>query len=166
MKTTFRTSAVVLILLLAATVLSATMKSVEQGGYDWLKARLEASKAYTLEVLQAMPADDYDYKPNDEQRTFAAQAYHIAYSMDYFHRAFSNGGNAQWNPGDENSKTKDELIKWVTEKFDEMNAFILSQDLDNGLTAGVIFYLDHNAHHRGQIVTYLRMKGITPPNYR
>ena len=131
-----------------------------------MKQRLETTKAYTIAVLEAMPDGDYTFKPNEEQRTFAAQAYHIVYSIDYFHRAFSNGGNAQWQPGDENSKSKKELIEWAKSKFDEMNAFILSQESDDRLTAGVVSYLDHNAHHRGQIITYLRLKGIAPPQYR
>ena len=113
-----------------------------------------------------MPEDDYSFKPNDDQRTFAAQAYHIVYSIDYFHRAISNGGNAQWAPGDENSKSKKELIEWANAKFDEINKFILEQESNDALTAGVVSYLDHNSHHRGQIVTYLRMKGIAPPQYR
>lgn len=131
-----------------------------------MKQRLETTKAYTLAVLDAMPDGDYTFKPNEEQRTFAAQAYHIVYSIDYFHRAFSNGGDAQWQPGDENSKSKKELIEWAKSKFDEMNSFILSQESDDRLTAGVMSYLDHNAHHRGQIITYLRLKGINPPQYQ
>lgn len=166
MKTTFKFSAVAVMLLLSATVLFTSMKPAEAGGYDWLKGRLDASKTYTLEVLRAMPEGDYDFKPNDDQRTFAAQAYHIAYSIEYFHQAFSSGGNAAWNPGDENSKSKDELIKWAETKFDEMNNFILAAPSNDQLTAGVVYYLDHNSHHRGQIITYLRMKGISPPSYK
>ncbi|WP_286756498.1 DinB family protein [Roseivirga sp. UBA838] len=149
-----------------ALLITTGSAMADHGGYDWLKQRLEASKAYTLAVLEAMPEESYNFKPNDEQRTFAAQAYHIAYSIDYFHRAFANGGQAQWAPGDENSKSKKELIEWAKTKFDEMNAFILAQENNDQLTAGLISYLDHNAHHRGQIVTYLRMKGINPPQYR
>lgn len=150
---------------LALLFIASTAKANE-GGYDWLKQRLDASKAYTVAVLEAMPEDDYSFKPNDDQRTFAAQAYHIVYSIDYFHRALSNGGNAQWAPGDENSKSKKELIEWANAKFDEINQFILEQESNDALTAGVVSYLDHNSHHRGQIVTYLRMKGIAPPQYR
>ena len=166
MKTTTRQSAAMLALLLAATVLFTSARESDKGDYDWLKQRLDASKAYTIEVLEAMPAEDYSYKPNDAQRTFAAQAYHIVYSIDYFHRAFSNGGNANWSPGDENSKSKEELVAWANEKFDEMNNFILAATDNGQLTSGIVSYLDHNSHHRGQIVTYLRMKGLTPPNYR
>ncbi len=166
MKTTYKT-ATAFALLLSATLLFTSMKPLEEkGGYDWLKGRLDAAKSYTMDVLRAMPEDDYDYKPNSDQRTFAAQAYHIAYSIEYFHKAFSSGGNAAWNPGDENSKSKKELLKWAEEKFDEMNAFILNADSNDQLTAGIVYYLDHNSHHRGQIVTYLRMKGIAPPSYK
>ena len=152
--------------LLALFLIVSTSKANDEGGYDWLKQRLDATKAYTVAVFEAMPDGDYAYKPNDEQRTFAAQAYHIIYSIDYFQRALSNGGNAQWAPGDENSKTKAELIAWANEKFDAINQYILEQESNDRLTAGVISYLDHNAHHRGQIITYLRLKGITPPQYR
>lgn len=166
MKTTTKFSAVALTLLLSATFLLTSMKPADDAGYDWMKSRLDASKAFTIEVLEAMPAESYDFKPNDDQRTFAAQAYHIAYSIDYFKRALKVGASAQWAPGDENSKSKEELVKWATEQFDEINAHILAQESSDAFTAGVMSYLDHNAHHRGQIVTYLRMKGIKPPNYR
>jgi len=152
--------------LAAVVLLFTSVEKAEDGGYDWLKQRLDASKAFTIEVLEAMPEGEYDFKASQDQRTFAAQAYHIIYSVDYFERAFANGGNAAWQPGDENSKSKEELIKWANEKFDSMNNWILSQDNNDALTAGIISYLDHNAHHRGQIVTYLRMKGIAPPSYR
>jgi uncharacterized damage-inducible protein DinB len=166
MKTTFKFSAVAFTLLLSATVLFTSMKPADEGGYDWMKGRLDSSKAFTIEVLEAMPADSYDFKPNDDQRTFAAQAYHIAYSIDYFKRALKEGASAKWAPGDENSKSKAELVKWASEQFDEINTFILAQEASDAFTGGIISFLDHNTHHRGQVVTYLRMKEITPPSYR
>lgn len=144
---------------------SATLRPTE-GGYDYLKQRLDATKAYTLEVFNAMPEGDYDSKPNDQQRTFKAQAYHIAYSIDYFRRTLENKGQATWSPGDENSKSKAELIKWAEEQFDAMHKLILEREASDAMTAQIISYLDHNAHHRGQMITYLRMKGINPPAYR
>lgn len=165
MKTTIKSSVAIVTLLLSTAILFTSMKPAEEGGYDWMKARLDATKAFTIEVLEAMPADSYDFKPNKDQRTFAAQAYHIAYSIDYFKRALSGPG-AAWSPGDENSKTKDELVKWASEQFDEMTTLILSKEASDPFTVGVMSFLDHNTHHRGQIITYLRLKGITPPTYR
>jgi uncharacterized damage-inducible protein DinB len=166
MKSKNSISLVAIIFLAAFSLFITSTKESSFKAYDWLKPRLEASKAYTIAVLEAMPSDDYDFKASEDQRSFAAQAYHIAYSIDYFERAFANGGNAAWQPGDENSKSKEELIQWASEKFDAMNEWILSQPANDQLTAGIISYLDHNAHHRGQMVTYLRLKGITPPNYQ
>ena len=165
MKTNLRGIASVVLFFVSVSLFTSA-KPTADGGYDWLKPRLDGTKAFTIEVLEAMPEDKYDFRPNDDQRTFAAQAYHIIYSVAYFHKAFSTGSNVPWSPGDEESKSKDELINWANEAFDTMNDFILSQDNNDQLTAGIIYFLDHNSHHRGQIITYLRMKGITPPNYR
>ena len=138
----------------------------KEGDYDWLKQRLETTKDFTIQVFNAMPDEDYDYKPSDEVRSFKAQAYHIVYSINYFNRMFKGNAQPAWAPGDENSKSKAELTKWVTEQFDAINETILNAESNEQLTAGIISYLDHNAHHRGQMISYLRMKGITPPTYR
>ena len=151
-------------LLFMAFLLTST--SPKEGGYDWLKQRLETTKDFTLEVIRAMPDDKFDFKPNDEVRSFKAQAYHIIYSIDYFNRVFKGNSSAPWSPGGENSKSKAELIQWAIEKFDAINATILAAEQNEALTNGILSYLDHNAHHRGQMVTYLRMNEITPPNYR
>ena len=161
-----QTPLLVLVLsVLAIGLTSANLKPAD-GGYDYLKQRLEITKAFTIDVFNAMPESDYSFKPNDEQRTFGAQAYHIAYSIDYYRRAFQNRGQAEWSPGDENIKSKAELIKWAGEQFDAMHKLILASEQNDAVTALVISYLDHNAHHRGQMVSYLRMKGIKPPSYR
>lgn len=146
-----------------------SFKSAEmekRGDYDWLKQRLDATKAFTVEVFEAMPEDKYTYRPNEDVRTFQAQAYHIVYSIDYFERAFASNGQAGWNPDAEDSKSREELIAWANEKFDSMHKMILESTANDKLTAGIMGYLDHNAHHRGQMVTYLRANGIKPPSYR
>ena len=151
-------------LLCTAVLLMSTSPKVAD--YGWLKQRLETTKSFTLEVIKAMPADSYDFKPNDDVRSFKAQAYHIIYSINYFNRVFKGNASAPWSPGGENSKSKAELIEWATEQFDTINATILAAEPSDALTNGILSYLDHNAHHRGQMITYLRMNDITPPSYR
>ncbi len=145
---------------------SNTGMAQDKGGYDWLKQRLETTKDFTLQVINAMPEDDFDFKPSEDVRSFKAQAYHIVYSIDYFNRVFQGNAQPAWAPGDENSKSKKELAKWAIEQFDIINATILAAPNNERLTVGIISYLDHNAHHRGQMISYLRAKGITPPAYR
>ena len=158
LTSTFSLALVALLVLTSATP--------KKGDYDWIKPRLDAAKAYTIEVIKAMPEDKYDYRPTDEVRSFKEQAYHIVYSIDYFNRVFKSNGQAQWNSGPEDSKNKAELTQWANEQFDAIAETILAAPNNGQLTAGIISYLDHNAHHRGQMVTYLRMNGIVPPSYR
>lgn len=163
-KNFLRTVPILFLLPLIGLLFSASPAQTDN--YEWLRPRLEATQAFTIEVFEAMPAEDYDFKANEDQRSFAEQAYHIVYTIDYFERIFANGGNAAWEPGDENSLTKAELIAWAQEKYASINRWILEQPNNDQLTAGIISYLDHNSHHRGQMITYLRMNGISPPSYR
>ena len=137
----------------------------EKGDYDYLSQRLENTRAYTLEVLEAMPADQYDFKPTEEVRTYAAQAFHIAYSAEFYYKSFK-GERPEWAPGDENRMNKEELIAYTSEQFDAMNKLIKDAEAKPELTEGLLGFLDHNAHHRGQMITYLRVSGIEPPQYR
>ena len=151
---------------LVSSSLLLTSAAPVKGDYDWLKNRLEVTKAFTLEVIKAMPDDKYNYSPGEGIRTYKALAHHVIYSIDYYNRMFKGNPQPQWNPGDENGKSKTELVAWAEAQFDAINATILTSAGNDQLTAGVISYLDHNAHHRGNMVTYLRMNKITPPSYR
>lgn len=153
------------VMLLGSSLL-LTSTAREEGDYDWLKNRLEVTKAFTIEVIQAMPDDQYDYAPSEDVRSYKELAYHLVYSIDYFNRVFKGNPQAPWNPGAEDSKSKAELIKWANEQFDTINATILAASENDALTAGITSYIDHNAHHRGNMITYLRIKGIAAPNYR
>ena len=139
--------------------------SAQDSQYEYLKGPLTAAKDYTLEVFNAMPAENFNYKPTEEVRTFAAQAYHIAYSLEWFNNQLK-GTPIQWAPGDENAMNKEELVKYATEQFDAMTEIVMNAEETGQFTAGVIGVLRHNSHHRGQMVTYLRTFGITPPAYK
>lgn len=137
----------------------------QNNDYEYLKGVLTSAKDYTIEVFDAMPAEDFSFKPTEEVRTFAAQAYHIAYSIEWFHNQLK-GTPVEWSPADENSMNKEELLAYVTEQFDAMNKTVMNTQESGQFTAGVMGVLRHNSHHRGQMVAYLRMNGIAPPAYK
>jgi len=145
---------------------SFTNLSTNEGDYDWLKQRLTSTKAFTLEVINAMPDDKFDFKPEDEVRSFQGQAYHLIYTIEYYNKVFSGDVNATWQPEKEDSKNKTELIKWANEQFDTIEKTILSASNNEKMTEGIFGFLDHNAHHRGQMIIYLRMNGVAAPSYR
>ncbi|TYA86778.1 DinB family protein [Seonamhaeicola marinus] len=135
----------------------------EVGDYNFLKERLENTKAITIKVIEAMPESLYMYKPTDDLRTYKALVSHIVYSIEW-NIALLKNEPIKWQPGDENRFSKQELIEYANEEFDNLIQFMTSTKASPELTEKVIDVLNHNAHHRGQLMIYLRLKGITPPN--
>ena len=147
---------------------------------DGFLVHWRSESEYTLEVLEAMPAEHFGFRPNEKQRTFGEQLEHLAVAnAGYFERFGRDAGG----PGPKPPKTlsKDTLRDFLTTSFSYVEAVLTSLTEEDFLrrdvrmnfrspahTAQDVFlraYV-HTAHHRGQIVTYLRLKGITPPRWR
>ncbi len=82
---------------------------------DW-----ERAKSYTLEYLNAMPADKYSFKAVDSIRSFAQQMLHLASgNAGLIH--FATGVRAGFPMNLEKSPTaqnKDSVVYYVTKSFD------------------------------------------------
>lgn len=149
---------------------------------------LQSSKAYTLEVASMMDASDYSFKPTDSVKTFGEQLAHVGMSSQLLTKMFIKGETVNFDPvaGDKMEKemgaSKEAVIKQLNETFDEIIATLEAMSDDQlqetfvfnfapnkpELTKaeGILFIRDHVTHHRGQAITYLRIKGHTPPAYR
>ncbi len=152
-------------LALAVFSIAIDNKPSERTSYEYLDQQLTNAKDFTLEVLEGMAAEDYSFKPVDDMRSFGAQAFHIAYSLEWFN-ARLKGEPIAWEPGDEERMTKEELIAYTNEQFDAMIEIIHNAEEDGAFTAGVLGALRHNSHHRGQMVAYYRANGMAPPAYK
>jgi uncharacterized damage-inducible protein DinB len=140
---------------------------------DW-----EISKQFTLDVAAAMPAEHYGFKPTPEQMSFGSQLMHIAGSL-LVRFAEIRGQNPELEHLKQ-VKTKEDVIKAVAGAYDFTIATIRNlrpEQLDRSFkvdwkgrpeTNGrnmMMNMLVHAAHHRAQIEVYLRLKGVTPPQY-
>jgi hypothetical protein len=124
--------------LLTFTALLLPLRLLAQGD-DFLSESVlkwERATAYTLEVARAMPASDYGFRPCPEEMTFGQQLDHMAQNMT-------------WLAGD----------YLAAAKFSHPLAAKKDRTPQETLTL-------HQTHHRGQLVVYLRLKGIKPPQYR
>ena len=139
-----------------------------------------STSEYSLEILEAMPAEQFGFKPDEQQRTFGEQLEHLAIANAMYFVRFDKeaAGPAPERP---NTLTKDTLREFLTKSFGYVEAVLASLTEEDFLrrdvqmkfrsaphTAQDIFlrgYM-HTTHHTGQIVTYLRLKGITPPPWR
>jgi uncharacterized damage-inducible protein DinB len=142
---------------------------------DALVKHYEASRDLTLAVANAMPDADYGFKATDAEMSFGQQINHIATSNANYCAAGLET-KSPFGKLDDNSKTA--AVRNVNTAFDFcMDG--LKKLTDSGLTKltgtaprqATVFErfwggFTHTAHHRGQVEVYLRLKGITPPQYK
>lgn len=130
----------------------------------------------SIAVAQAMPEDQYSFRPHPESMTFGELMLHIA-STNY---AFCAGLKDSEPPSATApaANDKDAVVKFLSGSFEYCSA-ILPQLSEGQLSAVhnspdgrlpgrevlLAMYI-HVAHHRGQAEIYLRDKGIRPPGYR
>ena len=143
---------------------------------EWIISDLikkwEGNKTFTLNVLKAMPEEYYDFKPVEGMMSFYDQVSHIASGFN-FHLKAAGLNTVPKLKG----KDKASLITAYTKIFDEIinilkrtdtNFLRQEKDLWYGeTTKGRILNLmdNHLAHHRGQLIVYLRLKGVKAPGY-
>jgi len=133
------------------------------------------AKDLAVAVANAMPAENYSFKPVPEEMSFGEQMMHIT-QASYFYCSFLNGSKSPYQkPKD---ATKDQIVKDLGDSFDYCSKIfdgVTDAQLDKVLGTGdhavngrevMLGALVHMAHHRGQAEVYLRLKGIKPPDYK
>lgn len=148
---------------------------------DQLLADFERSKAMSLEYIEAMPEDKFDFKPTEGSRTFAAQMLHAAQGTIGLSANGTEEPRIYSDINLENEaafQTKSEVRRIVTESFDFAIEGIKKMDpglLDEVVVRGPYEVTrmgwlrkanEHAGHHRAQCAVYLRLQGITPPAYK
>lgn len=145
---------------------------------------LKNSKAYTLQVAETMPAEDYSFKTADSVKTFGEQMAHLAMSSMFIHKKLILGEELPESEMTEESigASKEQTIEVINMAFDSIIAsleemsheqlhekfsvFFLPEKPEFTKIEGFLFIRDHVTHHRGQAIVYLRIKGHKAPQYR
>lgn len=164
------------ILLLVCLCLTTTMTNAQEAFVKEYQQKLSNLKSYLLDLAEAMPEEHYDFKPTEEQRSFKDQLMHITGNMVWLTSSYLGGEKVE---GDLRSSdyTKKEVIAFLSQALVNAEAAVTKLPLAELETqvkffAGpmskrqiMILLNDHAVHHRGQIIVYARMKGVTPPKY-
>ena len=129
-----------------------------------LSPTLNNSRQYSLAVAQAMPEKEYSYKPAEELMNFGELVNHIAYGIEWWDANYIRGVKTEWAPP-VNGHSKDEVIANLEKAYGKMEKSITGAGLNENAVNGFYSALDHITHHRGQATTYLRCRGINPPEY-
>ena len=143
---------------------------------NWLTNELiikwENNKSYILKMLEAMPEEHYDFIPSEGMRAYKEQVEHIVSSFNY-----QMAKTEFFDLPSVDNTNKKSLIKSYNAIFDEIISELKGVK-DSELKTEVKMWYgqssklrilnladNHLAHHRGQMVVYLRLKGIKPPRY-
>lgn len=130
------------------------------------------------EAAEKMPEEHYSFKPTPEVRSFGELVGHIANASYFF--CGQAKGEMQKQPNFEQVKAKAELVKALRTALaycDSVASAMTEASLmetikygsptnaTNGPRAGALFFnVSHTNEHYGNIVTYMRLKGIVPPS--
>ena len=151
------------------TAQQTTMKSA------WLE-KWDNSKTYLIGIAEAMPEEQYDFKPTKRQMTFKEQLLHIKGNIDWLSNTYFSETDFQRTTGIQ-PKTKQETIALIKSAFE--NAYnLIAASADEKMSDTVSFFSgpkskiqilnllqDHVSHHRGQIIVYLNLNNVEPPQF-
>lgn len=134
------------------------------------------SKTYILDIAKAMPEENYNFKPTEREMSFGEQLIHIKGNMDWLSTSYFTSEKFD-KKKDEKTYSKVEIISMLEKSFDNVYE-IIKHTKPRYLKDKVDFFAgpktklqilnllqDHVTHHRGQLIVYLNLKGITPPKY-
>lgn len=173
-----KTMALLLSIPLTAVLLSA-QSTPAQPVSDPLSAGnkriYEIVKNYLIKAAEKMPEENYAFKPTPEVRSFGQIVGHVADAQYLFCSAALGDKNPA--PGIEKSKTtKADLVQALKDGFaycdkayDGMTDAHAAEIVkffgrDSAKLSVLAFNNAHNDEHYGNIVTYMRIKGLVPPS--
>jgi uncharacterized damage-inducible protein DinB len=143
---------------------------------DAVTGAYHGAKRNLIEAAEAMPENSYSYKLTPAQRTFAEWIAHTAQGNYFFCSAIRGAAP----PGEAKSiqglSSKADLQKALTDSFAYCDSALQGMDDKQALTeitmggrkaypvTSMVRLVGSLNEHYGNIVGYLRSKGITPPS--
>lgn len=139
--------------------------------------KLQNSKDYTLKVANLMPEEKYVFKPVPGEMSFGEQLLHLAENLNWLASAYLTSSKSPVTEVAKKSRQKKQIIQVISNSYDfaigtlrSFNGLHLSDTVSfftGTKTKLQIINLisDHQTHHRAQMIVYLRLNGIKPPDY-
>ena len=153
-------------------VASPSLAAIAKGMHATIRRNL-------AEAAEAMPAEEYAFKPTPEVRSFGQLIGHVV-NANFF---FCSQAKGEKSPGTRNFETtpdKATLVKALGDSLaycDEAYASTTDANFQQlvkvagpgggkeaGRGAVLMFNTTHNNEHYGNIIVYMRLKGHVPPS--
>jgi hypothetical protein len=162
---------VILLALAAVTAIGQSITIHSDLLSDWT-----SMKETMLKLADAMPENQFGYKPTPAQRTFGEQILHVA--DDNIALLKLLGGKTPVRAVDKKAASKADILKALTESYDYGTAVITEQTDQSmvepvhvrnfaGTRARLVWSaIGHAWDEYGVMTVYLRLNGIVPPASR
>lgn len=122
---------------------------------------------------ESMPAEHFDFEPTPDMRTFGRLVGHVATNL--YGMCAAAGAESNPHPADieEAVSEKADLVEALTAAYDYCEEALASLNDENGLDdvsawregtrmSFLVDAIEHTSLHYGQMVTYMRLKGLVP----
>ena len=132
---------------------------------------------YLIRAAEKMPADDYGFRPTPEVRTFGEILAHVADGNRLICGMAVDDRPTEMGHYEKTAKTKEQIIAALNETAaycKEANAQLAGArgaemvDFFGGMKQpriGVLYFNGaHAFEHYGNVVTYMRIRGLVPPS--
>jgi uncharacterized damage-inducible protein DinB len=111
-------------------------------------------------AAELVPADKYSYRPAATVRTFAQLVGHITDSHNYY-CASASGQKLEWSdPVEKGPQDRATQLAKLKQSIETCNRVYRTAAQSEPLIDNVA----HSSLHYGNVITYLRMMGLTPPS--
>jgi cytochrome c biogenesis protein CcmG/thiol:disulfide interchange protein DsbE len=189
MKTMSCVAALAVFLVCSSAVQAQSDKTIQQRTIaEALDSWITNTETHLVEAADAMPEETYSFTPPEAYgefkgvRTFAQQVKHLAannYGIATLILGKTRTAEMLNETGPDSVRTKAEIMEYLRGSFTALHNAVATIDETNVVQPAtstsawqktrLSFAVDAVAHsfdHYGQIVEYLRMNGIVPPNSR
>jgi uncharacterized damage-inducible protein DinB len=149
----------------AADPLSSSLKRI----YDSMKRNI-------IESAEKMPDANFDFKPTPEVKSYAEMLGHVADSQYGYCARLKGEASPMKESVERTKKAKTEMVEAVkaafaycdgifgsmTDDLLKQTVKVGTQDVPKAFYAAQV--VSHISEHYGNLVTYLRLKGLVPPS--
>lgn len=165
-----------ILLIAVAAMLIMPAASQSQTMTESMKSLNDGVTGYLMATAQMVDESLYSFRPTEEVRSLGQILAHVANAQYLFCAAAAGEDSPNSQNFEETATTKAEIVAALVDAFeycDGVYAGTTDAMASNQLTffgqpntvAGVLaFNTSHNYEHYGNLVTYMRINGITPPS--
>ena len=152
-----RKSAVLLIL---GSLIPGTAIAQNGDGAKAVRKNWDMVAKWITASAEMVPAEKYNYRPAASVRTFAQLIGHIADSHNYY-CAVALGQKQDWSdPVEKGPQDRATVVNQLKQSIVACNKAYTGAAQSEALIDNVA----HSSLHYGNVITYLRMMGLTPPS--